>query len=104
MSSKNKIIEKINEVVKPYCAREWCILKEFCISKQINVRVLIQLKCIEHRKFELSEKVGRDVGWKVAYTEWIDSGCAELFSKYYNEDLTAEQIYLKVVKKIPIRE
>lgn len=101
MTSKGttqKIAQKIDEVVCPYCDHNWCILKELCISKKTDIRMLIQLKCIEHLKFEESQTVGRDIKWATAHQIWIDRGFADAFAKYYDENLTAEQIYEKILK------
>jgi len=102
MASKAKLLKKINETVCQYCTSDWCILKEILCFTHSDPRLFIQLKCIEHRNYELSEKVGMDVGWETAHTEWIDSGCAALFAKYYSEDLTAEEIYSKIINQIPV--
>lgn len=98
MASKAKLIKKIDEVVAPYCNNnKYCILKEILVCSHKDPRFLIQLKCIEHFKYEESEKLGKDLGWDVAHVEWVAKGYANLFAEYYNEDLTAEQIYEKII-------
>lgn len=102
MATKFKLAKKINEIVQPYCNCNWCILKEILCCNHQDPRFFVQLKCIEHRKFELSEKKGYDVGWEAAHMEWVNSGCAVCFAEFYDEDLTAEQIYEKIIKCCPI--
>lgn len=102
MVSKRKRIKKVNEVVNTYCpAGKWCLLKEIMISKHTDPRFLVQFKCIEHLKYEESQSVGYDIQWNKAHEIWIGRGYAELFSQYYNEDLTAEQIYEKILDHQP---
>jgi hypothetical protein len=97
MASSTKLAKKINEVVSPYCPCEWCILKEILLSKHTDPRFLVQLKCIEHFKWEESQTQKRDIGWSEAHQMWIDEGFAEAFAKFYDEELTAEQIYKNIL-------
>jgi len=100
MAYNQKLAKKLNEIVNPYCTNSWCILKEILICSHTDPRFFVQLKCIEHLKFELSEKMGRDVGWEASHLEWVANGYAGLFAEYYDEDLTAEQIYEKILKSL----
>lgn len=100
MATKEKLLCKLNEVVKPYCNVDWCILKEILLCNHKEPRIFVQLKCIEHCKFELSQKANQDIGWANANLYWIDSGCAKLFAQFYNEDLTAEEIYKKILENL----
>ena len=95
-----QIIKKVNEVVQPYCKRDWCLLKEIMCCRYQDPRYFIQLKCVEHWKYEESEKAGTDIGWEEAHMSWVSSGCAKLFADYYMEDLTAEQIYEKIIEAL----
>lgn len=97
MATKAKLAKKIEEVVKPYCDSKWCLLKEMLVCSHTDPRLFIQLKCVEHFKFEESEKAGKDIGWDVAHCEWVARGHAKSFAEHYNEDLTAEQVYEKVI-------
>ncbi|MDD4389672.1 MAG: hypothetical protein PHW03_02595 [Eubacteriales bacterium] len=97
MGTNPKLSKKINEVVSPYCNCQWCILKEIMLSKSTDPRFLIQLKCIEHFKWEESQTLKRDIGWKEANDKWIERGFATAFSKFYNEELTAEEIYAQIL-------
>lgn len=104
MVTEAKVVKKVNEVVQSYCHNSWCILKEIIYAKYSDGRFLVQLQAISHRKYELSEKYGYDIGWEAANIEWVQSGCAKLFAEYYREDLTAEQIYEKIIKIKPIKD
>ena len=95
--SKKKCIQKVNEVVECYCPNKWCLLKEILISKYTDPRFLVQFKCIEHLKFEESQTQDRDIGWEGAVNKWVEGGYAEAYSRLYDENLTAEQIYKKIL-------
>jgi len=97
-TDKSKIAKKINEVVKPYCNAEWCLLKEMLACTHGEPRLFVQFKCIEHFKYEESERRGKDIGWDSASMEWVAQGYAKDFAEQYNEDLTAEQIYQNILK------
>lgn len=99
-SKKRNLAKKLNEVVRPYCKSDWCILKEILCSKYEDPRFFVQLKCVEHFKFEESERQGIDIGWEKAHMEWVDRGYAKWFAEYYDENLTAEEIYEKILEKI----
>ena len=102
MASKGKIRKKIEEVVNIYCPNgKWCLLKEIMISKYTDPRFFVQLKCLEHFKYEESQTQGEDIGWNEAHYKWMERGFAKAFADYYDEDLTAEQIYKKILENIP---
>jgi hypothetical protein len=98
MASKAKIIKKLDEVVKPYCCNGYCILKEMVACSHSDPRLFVQLKCVEHFKYEESETQKKDIGWDEAHMEWVARGFAKAFADYYDEDLTAEQIYQKIIE------
>lgn len=101
MASKEVIARKIEEAVCPYCKTgAWCLLKEILLSKNTDPRFLVQIKCIEHLKWEESQTVGRDITWSNANQIWIDRGYAEAFARLYDESLTIEQIYEKILKDL----
>ena len=100
MTTKAKFAQKLHEVVKPYCKAEWCLLKEILVCSHSDARFLVQLKCVEHFKYEESERQNRDVGWEDAHMEWVACGYSKAFAEFYDEDLTAEQIYEKIVKSL----
>ena len=104
MASKTQVAKVVNEVVKPYCTSNWCLLKEIMICKHSDSRFIIQLKCIEKFKFILSEKASEDVGWDVAFEKWTDLGYATLFANHYNEEITSEQLFIKITKIKPISD
>lgn len=95
-----KLEKKINDVVRPYCKCDWCILKEILISKHTDLRFLTQLKCIEHLKWEESQTQKRDIGWKEANMMWIDLGFAEAFAEFYDEDAEPEDIYKRILTRL----
>ena len=44
---KAKLKKKLEEICKPYCTSDWCILKEMLLHTHDNLRTFIQLKMIE---------------------------------------------------------
>ena len=98
MASKAKIIKKIDEVVKPYCQNEWCLLKEMLCCSHTDPRLYSQLKCVEIFKFDEGKRLNKDIGWNEAHMEWVVNGYAKAFADFYSEELTAEYIYQKIIE------
>ena len=96
LKDKAKLANKINEVCKPYCNSEYCLLKEIICSSHNDVRFLVQLKCLEIFKWNLSKKAGKEVDMEDALTTWVASGMAKFFAEYYTEDTPAQTIYDRV--------
>lgn len=95
-----KLAKKINEVCS--CTGDkYCLLKEILLCSHNSPRFLVQLKCIEMAKYELSQEAGNDIGWETAHIEWVSKGWAKIFAEIYteNEDLPATQIYKKIKEK-----
>jgi hypothetical protein len=100
MATRAKIVKTLNEVVKPYCTADWCILKEMISCSHTDPRLFIQLKCIERFKYEESERLKTDIGENAAHMEWVVQGYAKAFAEFYHEDLTPNQIYDKIEKHL----
>lgn len=84
----------LDEIGEDYCPRgTYCIFKEFLISSHPSRRLLVQLKCLDKRKFIKSKEVGYDVGWKDTMEAWVSEGHAKLFADFYTETRTANQIF-----------
>ena len=96
LKDKAKLANKINEVCKPYCNSEYCLLKEIICSSHNDFRFLVQLKCLEIFKWNLSQKEKREVELDEAHETWVASGMAKFFAEYYTEDTPAQTIYDRV--------
>jgi len=89
--------QRVDEICSDYCENSWCILKEFvCMSSQINMRTLLQLKCIEKFKFEQSDLNDKEYTWDEATFMWADK-YADKFNRYYTEEITFKELYKKIL-------
>jgi hypothetical protein len=74
----------LDDLVCEYCPTGgYCLLKEYLIVLQSDPRMLIQLKCLEKYKYELSSKSNKDVGWSDTLVSWVESGLAKKFADLY---------------------
>jgi len=96
MTTKEKIKIKLDEICKPYCNSEWCILKEMLLYTHDNLRTAEQLKLIEIFRWNLSQRQHREVNWEEASMKWVDSGMATKFAEYYNDDISVNALYAKI--------
>lgn len=102
MATKNKakLVKLINKVACKACQNEetYCLLKEIVICSHQDVRFLSQLKCVEHWKYEESERAKKDVGWDNAHMSWVSNGLAKLFAELYDEDKDPDELYKELIK------
>ena len=82
----------------------YCIHKEIMMSAHRDLRMLMQLRCIEKFKYERSEQAGHDIGWNRAMELWIAEGRAEGYARHYHEDLRFSELYHAVMKEPPQNE
>lgn len=96
---KTKLIKKLNEVCS--CKdNKYCLLKEIIVCSHQDPRFLVQLKCIEHFKYEESEKEKKDIGWEEAHIRWVAGGHAKTFAEHYDEDMDIDIMYKKIIKQM----
>ncbi len=100
--SKDEYRKFLKRICNDDCSSDNCILKEFLARMQPNIRMLIQMKCLEY--------FGKDIAGKLSgeelMKEWVAKGYAEKFGEYYDnfvsdakiEDINPKEIYLKIVK------
>lgn len=70
------------------CSGAYCFLKEILhINSLYDKRFLVQVKCMEIFKYEIGEKVNKDIGWEETAKQWYDNKYAEYFAKAYDEEL-----------------
>ena len=84
---------KLVEEVCPESCKGYCFFKMFFEMIQRDPRTIIQLKCIEKFKWEVSEKEQKDIGWEESIMKWTSDGYAKKFAEIYNEDLSVKEIY-----------
>jgi hypothetical protein len=63
-------------------------------------RVLVQHKCVEAFKWERSQIVGTDIGWRKAYELWAEEGFAARFADLYHDGISAEEIMAAIKKEV----
>ena len=92
MANKNILDDIVDD-----CKKEYCTLKEILVHSGISDRVLMQLKCIEKYKFQLSKKYKKDYGWENTFNEWVNNGYAVKFSELYSENVYVQPLYKKIM-------
>ena len=83
------------------CKEPYCFFKTLALEKNTNVRLLCQVKCVEIFKWEKSVQAHEDIGWKKAWSLWVEEGYATAFEQAYNpddEDLSIRKIYQKTLE------
>lgn len=83
------IIEEIRADC-PCCKIAYCPLAEF--ARHIPERTLVQHKCVEIYKWNLSQQQIRPIGWKEAYLCWAESGLAAKFARFWHPGMNHNQI------------
>lgn len=92
-TEKSKLIQKIDEVCRPYCTSKFCILKEIIRASHDDARFLVQLKAIEIFRWNLSRKHNEDISLDDALLAWAANGMAKDFADLYTEDIDVIQLY-----------
>jgi len=87
------------EVLEDICScNQHCILKDLVLMAHLfDDRNLEQLKCIDVFKYERSDLIGKDIGWKKAIELWMSEGYAKKFAKAYSSDKKAREIYNEIM-------
>ena len=89
------------EIGEDYCPRgkeHYCIFKEFLVASHPSRRLLVQLKCCDRKKYELSEKAGKDIGWDETLKQWVAEGFATAFAEAYDDKKSVRDIYVHTVR------
>ena len=88
----------LEEIGEDYCPRgTYCIFKEFLVSAHPSRRLLVQLKCMDKRKYIISKDFGYDVGWPATMKAWIEDGHAKKFAEVYNDRRCVEKIFKMII-------
>lgn len=70
------------------CNGSYCFLKELLhMNSLYDKRLLVQIKCMEIFKYEIGEKVNKDIGWEETAKQWYEIKYAEYFAQAYDEEL-----------------
>ena len=67
--------------------------RQASLQVRAELMYLLQLYSVRCHK-----KKSEDIGWENAHRLWVERGMAKAFAELYDEDLTAEQIYEKIIK------
>lgn len=98
--NEKRFLAIISEIAEEcHCGKGYCFFRKLIETMHPDMRMLIQMKCIEKFKYEESERQGKDIGWHKAGMQWVDDGLAANFAEVYCEDLTVKEIYLRTIKK-----
>lgn len=97
-SDKAEYRRLLDDIGEDYCPEgRYCIFKEFLISAHPSRRLLVQLKCMDKRKYIKSKEAGKDIGWEATMKAWIDEGHAAIFAQVYSDELTANEIFKLII-------
>lgn len=66
---------------------KYSLFRTYVESLKPEPRILVQMKCIEKFKWEISEEAGREIDWTEATLRWVEDGYAKAFAKAYDEKL-----------------
>lgn len=81
------------------CSNGYCFFRKLIETMHPDIRMLVQMKCIEKFKYEESERQRDNIGWHRAGMQWVDDGFAKRFADVYDEELTVREIYKRTIKK-----
>jgi len=100
MKSKQQYREWLDELVSEYCPpKKYCLLKEFLVSSHPDPRMLMQLKCLEKYKYEISKIADKEIDWPEAIESWVEKGFAKKFAEFYdnNDEIAFRDLYKKIM-------
>ena len=65
---------------------QYSFFRKYIESSHPDPRVLVQMKCIEKLRWELSEERGSEISWTDISNIWVEEGYAKAFADVYNSD------------------
>ena len=86
----------LDEICGDYCRENYCILKEILINQSISDRNLIQIKCVEKYKYEISNFEKKDIGWNEAFRKWTEAGLAKKFAEVYQDGISFPELWTRI--------
>jgi len=97
MSDKEELRSVLHQITKDchckQCSDPYCILIEIFLSMGKDARFLIQMKCVEKYRYEISKELDKMFDWNDAYFKWIEDGYAKVFADKYKPGISFEEIY-----------
>lgn len=80
------------------CQKDYCFYKWVIGEMHSHPRLLVQLKCIEIFKWELSSAADRDVGGNEASEKWVTEGYAAAFAEVYDAENSPRRNYKDTIE------
>jgi hypothetical protein len=95
------VSKKVISEMRKECECEklgYCPAEELLLHLQSSDRLFLQHKAVEKYKMIESKRLKKDIGWKIAYQSWVDSGNAKLFGDIYVEGISLAELYKMLFK------
>ena len=100
--NEKRFLEVIREIAQDCdCKDGYCFFREVIMHQHPDLRMLIQIECLEKFKYVRSQKHKKDIGSHSAGQLWVDEGFAKKFAEVYNEDLTVREIFRRTMEHNP---
>ena len=91
-------------ILHKICCEQPCHDEGYCLLKELiahdakySERMLAQMDCVNRWKYEESNRMGYDIGWKVALETWVNKGYAQRFAEVYQDGLSSIEVFLVAV-------
>ncbi len=102
--SKEAYRKFLDKFCESECSDNDCILKSFLVRMQPDVRMLVQLKCLQYFALEQNKELSREELMK----KWVSEGFAKAFGELYEkfianktvDKIDAKELYLTVKKGV----
>tara|TARA_R110000824_G_C15224690_1_gene677854 strand:- start:1333 stop:1689 length:357 start_codon:yes stop_codon:yes gene_type:complete len=66
-------------------SHQYSFFRQYVEAQHPSPRVLIQMKCLEHFKWDLNRESSAELSWNEVSIRWADEGYAEAFRYVYDE-------------------
>ncbi len=102
--SKTEYLNFLNNLCEESCSDSECILKSFLVRMQPDVRMLLQLKCLQYFAKDQKESLSREELMKI----WVNEGFAGKFCEVYTktmknkkvDEIDINELYLTIKKGV----
>ena len=78
------------------CKDGYCFYRKLITEKPPEIRVMVQVECMEKFRWEESERQRKDLEG-TAYMLWYELGLSQAFAEAYDENLTVKEIYARTL-------
>ncbi len=97
----------LNNLCKDYNNCSVCMIKEYLTREQPSVRMLLQTKCIEILRLQLTKKAEKELSWDDVMIVWIKNEYAIKFRQEYQklenivgiDKIDIKKLYNTIVKE-----